>query len=179
MAGDDVGLGEDGVVEVKLTARDRVVQDHLQSLGVLIRLGVGKLTVDGGVDGYAALVLLHLAEGELGGIASRGEIPHADGGGAEVTHAEGGELGGDGGGHVAVAVLRVVGGEGTAPGAVGQVGTAGLLSVVQMDGEAIREDTQGVHGVLGADDGLGGDLRVLRVGDGDGHGLAPYVGANS
>jgi hypothetical protein len=39
-----------------------------------------------------------------------------------------------------------------------------------MNGEAIREDTQGVHGVLGADDGLGGDLGVLGVGDGDGHG---------
>ena len=176
VAGDDVGLGEDGVVEVQLTARDRVVQDHFQRLGVLIRLGVGKLTVDGGVDGYAALVLLHLAEGELGGVAPRGEIPHTDGGGAEVAHAEGGELGGDGGGHVAVAVLGVVGGEGTAPGAVGQVGATGLLAVIQVDGKAIREDTQGVHGVLGADDGLGGDLGVLRVGDGDGHGLAPYVG---
>ena len=170
MAGDDVGLGEDGVVEVELTARDLVVQDHFQRLGVLIRLGVGKLTVNGGVDGRAALVLLHLAERELGGIAPRGEISHTDGGGAEVTHAEGGELGGDGGGHVAVAVLGVVGGEGTAPGAVGQVGATGFLTVVQMDGEAIREDAQGVHGVLGADDGLGGDLGVLRMGDGDGHG---------
>ena len=174
VAGDDVGLGEDGVVEVELTARDLVVQDHFQSLGVLIRLGVGKLTVDGSVDGYAALVLLHPAEGELGGVAPRGEIAHTDGGGAEVSHAEGGELGGDGGGHVAVAVLGVVGGEGTAPGAVGQVGATGLFPVVQMDGKAIREDTQGVHGVLGADDGLGGDLGVLRVGDGDGHGGTPF-----
>ena len=176
MAGDDVGLGEDGVVEVKLAARDLVVQDHFQRLGILIRLGIGELPVDGGDDGRAALVLLHLAEGELGGVAPRGEIPYTDGGGAEITHAEGGELGRDGGSHVAVAILGVVGGEGTAPGAVGQVGATGLLAVIQMDGKAIREDTQGVHGVLGADDGLGGDLGVFGVGDGDGHGLAPYVG---
>ena len=71
--------------ESVITPRGRIGQDHRQGLGILGRLGARRIAENGHGERKATLVLFAGRKQKLGGIASRGKMANADGGGIEHT----------------------------------------------------------------------------------------------